>query len=190
MKILGDTKSEKIRAFLVVEAKNPIGVGKILKESEGGQTLAILQALVDFGQTSSIVIKDNFGNKLQEWNVIWARDITRRQSKEIFRQILDLVESTKTFEMFVLSCWEEDKYGADRHVAFDIDDSFQKTKLRLKEALTKWRIIEKYNYRAPSDIKYYEFRMDYRKCDKNFQEVGMFDNIKVIKIQNISLRLL
>ena len=172
-------KTDKIRAFLVVESKNPIGLGKIVKESEGIQTLKILQTLVDFGQTSTITIKDNFGNFLQNWNVIWAKDISRRQSKEVLGQILSLVDNTKTYEMSVLSVWEKNPLGKMQHVAFDIDDSYQDTKLRLKEALTKWRLVDRYNYRAPSDIKYDELRMDYAKCDEKFQEVGMFDNIKV-----------
>ena len=85
--------------------------------------------------------------------------------KIIIRKLLAEVEGSRNYEMFVIGGTEINPDGNDRemHVALDIDDSVQNCKFKIREALNRWSLVEHYNYRAPADIKYEQFRKDYRK---------------------------
>ena len=85
--------------------------------------------------------------------------------KVIIRKLLAEVEGSRNYEMYVIGGVEIDPNGirGEMRVALDIDDSVQNCKFKIREALTRWSLVEHYNYRAPVEIKYEQFRKDYRK---------------------------
>ena len=84
--------------------------------------------------------------------------------KVVIRKLLAEVENSKNYEMFVIGGTETNPDGISKEVrvALDIDDSTQNGKFKIKEAIKRWSLVENYNYRAPIEIKYEEFRKDYR----------------------------
>ena len=65
--------------------------------------------------------------------------------------------------MFVISGMKINPDGTESHVALDLDDSTQYGKFKSIESLKRWGMVEHYNYRAPSEIKYDCFQKDYRR---------------------------
>ena len=175
--------SEKIWAFAVLSTKLPAGIGKVLMDSGGVNTTNFIQAMVDYGIHTKIVVKDNFGKTKFEWVIIFSKEINRKQLKQVIRQLLNEHPDCQNYEMFVISGHEEvlkDNHWSIQNIALDIDDSVQKGKFKVLEALKRWNLIESNNYRASPEVKYNEFRKEYRKLDDNGREINIFDNIKVI----------
>ena len=115
-------------AFAIVKSKTPTGIGQLFKDCEGQNACKMVQTFTDYGIPCKLSIKDNFGNPLYSWSLIWAKDIGRRQAKEVIRSILNHVELTSKFEMFVCSVTNEiTEFGHQitKHTAFDLDDSYQ-----------------------------------------------------------------
>ena len=160
-------------AFAVVESESPTGLGQLFKDTEGTEAYKLLQTFNDYGVTSQITVRNNFGQKLFEWSVVWSSDTTRRQGKDIIRTLLNHVERTENYEMFVCSVWESEK-----HVAFDLDDSFENGKIKINEFMKRWRIIKSYNYRAPDAIKYDEIRECLQTCNEDYRENTFFGKLK------------
>ena len=166
-------------AFAVVKSKTPTGIGQIFKDCEGSNSYKLMQAMTDFGFPCNLTVRNNFGRVLHNWSIIWAKDIMRHQGKEIIRTLLNQLEVTQNFEMFVCSAWQEieGKSQQMKHVAFDLDDSHQNGKVKVDEAMRRWGIIRRYNYRAPTAIKYDEMLENYEPCDVDYKHLRFF-NVK------------
>ena len=168
-------------AFALVESSTPSGLGQMFKDADGMNAHKLLQTLTDYGIPSKIIVKNNFGKILFEWSIIWSLETTRRQGKDIIRSLLNQVEMTDNYEMFIISAWEqklENGEKVEKHVAFDLDDSYQNGRIKVNEFLKRWRIIQKYNYRAPDSIKYDEIREKLEKCDEEYKEKAFFGNLQ------------
>jgi hypothetical protein len=159
-------------AFAVVKSKTPTGLGQVFNDCEGLNTYKCLQTFVDFGIPCELVIKNNFGRISHKWYLIWAKDVTRQQGKEIIRTLLNQLEVSQKFEMFICSFWQNmGEENKSSHIAFDLDDSHQNGKLKIIEAKRRWRIIKKYNYRAPPSIKYDMIQENYETCDVDYRQL-------------------
>ena len=156
--------SEKIWGFVLLKSETQVGLGRIMSNEYGTNTTSFIQALIDFGIQCTIVVKDIFGRHIYEWSVVFAKEINRRRMKVIIRKLLAEVEGSRNYEMFVIGGTETspDGVGKEMHVALDLDDSTQNGKFRIREAIKRWSLVEHYNYRAPSEVKYEQFRKDYR----------------------------
>ena len=168
-------------AFAIVEADTPSGLGKMFKDAEGINAHKLLQTFTDYGIPTRICVKDNFGKPLFEWSIMWSMETTRRQGKDIIRTLLNQVEQSQMYEMFVISAWEDkviDGQAVKKHVAFDLDDSYQNGKIKALEFLKRWRIVKKYNYRAPDSIRYDEIREKMDNCDEDYKEKTLFGNLQ------------
>ena len=168
-------------AFALVESQTPSGFGQMFKDADGMEAHKLLQTLTDYGVPTKIVVKNNFGRVLFEWSIIWSLETTRKQGKDIIRTLLNQVEETQNYEMFVISAWEKKLNGNDmteKHVAFDLDDSYQNGRIKISEFLKRWRVVKKYNYRAPDSIKYDEIREKLEQCDENYKEKVFFGNLQ------------
>ena len=156
--------SEKVWGFVLLKSEGQVGLGSIMSNENGGNSTTLMQALVDFGIHCNLTVKDMFGRHIYEWSVVFSREINRRRMKVIIRKLLAEVESSRNYEMFVLGGTEINPNGIKNevHVALDIDDSTQNCKFKIREAIKRWSLVENYNYRAPKEIKYDEFRKDYR----------------------------
>ena len=157
--------SDKIWGFVLLKSEAQVGLGKILANEDGVNTTSFVQALIDFGTHCTIAVKDIFGRQIYDWSVIISKEINRRRLKVIIRKLLAEVKGSKDYEMFVIGGTEVDPNGNNSamRVALDIDDSTQNCKYKIREALKRWSLVENYNYRAPKNIKYEQFRKDYRK---------------------------
>ena len=91
--------------------------------------------------------------------------------KVVIRKLLAEVEGSKNYEMFIIGGTEIDPNGnnSEMRVALDVDDSTQNCKYKIREAIKRWSLVENYNYRAPKNIKYEQFRKDYRKVLNIFE---------------------
>ena len=165
-------------AFAMVESETPCGLGQMFKDADGMDAHKLLQTLTDYGVPTKITVKNNFGKKLFEWSVMWSVETTRRQAKDIIRSLLNHVESTENYEMFVISAWERTKMGERKHVAFDLDDSYENGRVKVYESIKRWQVVRNYNYRAPDSIKYDEIREIYDICDNNYKETTFFGNVQ------------
>jgi hypothetical protein len=171
--------SDKIWGFVLLKSEAQIGLGKILSNEDGVNTTSFVQALMDFGTHCTITVKDIYGRRIYDWSVIFSKEINRRRMKVVIRKLLAEVKESKNYEMFVIGGTEKDPNGINSamRVALDIDDSTQNCKYKIREALKRWSLVENYNYRAPQNIKYEQFRKDYRKVLKHIR-------IKSRKISN------
>jgi hypothetical protein len=168
-------------AFAIVKSKTPTGIGQLFKDAEGQNACKLVQIFTDYGITSNLTIKDNFGNNLFKWSLIWAKDVGRRQAKEVIRTLLNHMDITKNFEMYVCSTIRKEMlFGTEKtiHMAFDMDDSYQNSKVKITEASKRWKIIKNYNYRAPESIRYDEILENFQTCDKDYKEMGFFNSIQ------------
>ena len=131
----------------------------------GVNTTTFIQTMIDFGVHCTVKIKDIFGREIYEWSIIFSKEINRRRMKIIIRKLLAEVEGSRNYEMYVIGGTEinPDGWNSEMRVALDIDDSVQNCKFKIQEALNRWSLVEQYNYRAPSEVKYEQFRKDYRK---------------------------
>jgi hypothetical protein len=156
--------SDKIWGFVLLKSETQVGLGRIMSNESGTNTTTFIQALIDFGIHCRITVKDIFGRHIYEWSVIFAKEINRRRMKVVIRKLLAEVEGSKNYEMFVIGGTETNPDGVSKelHVALDLDDSTQNCKFRIREAIKRWSLVENYNYRAPSEVKYDQFRKDYR----------------------------
>ena len=157
--------SEKIWGFVLLKSETQVGLGRIMSNEYGTNTTTFIQALIDFGIHCTIVVKDIFGRHIYEWSVVFAKEINRRRMKVIIRKLLAEVEGSRNYEMFVIGGTETNPDGISKemHVALDLDDSTQNCKFRIREAIKRWSLVETYNYRAPIEVKYEQFRKDYRR---------------------------
>ena len=168
-------------AFAMVKSKSPTGIGRMFRDCEGNSAYKLLQSLTDFGIPINLVVKNNFGRILFNWSLIWAKDTTRKQGKQVIRELLNQVDTTKNYEMFVCSLWnqiEKDGVMTENHVAFDLDDSHQDGKVLPNEAFRRWHIVKRYNYRAPTHIKYDQMEENYAQSDENYKELQFLDKKK------------
>ena len=168
-------------AFAMVESKTPSGLGQMFKDTDGMDAYKLLQTFTDYGVPTKISVKNNFGKPLFEWSIMWSSETTRRQGKDIIRTLLNQVEGSEKYEMFVISAWEErliDNEKVEKHVAFDLDDSYQNDRIKAHEFIKRWNIVRRYNYRAPDSIKYDEIREKMEKCDDDYKEKTLFGNLK------------
>jgi hypothetical protein len=163
-------------AFALVESNTPCGLGQMFKDADGMDAHKLLQTFTDYGVPSKVMIKNNFGKVLFEWSIMWSVETTRRQAKDIIRSLLNQVETTDNYEMFVISTWEEDENGNKKHVAFDLDNSYENGRVKVYECLKRWRVVKNYNYRAPDSIKYDEIREKFEGCDEKYKEKTFFEN--------------
>ena len=103
----------------------------------------------------------------------------RKQSKTVIRTLLNQMDITSNFEMFICSVVQNEmKFGAigPVHIAFDLDDSYQNGKVKIAEATKRWRMIKSCNYRAPSSIKYDRMIENYQSCNENYKELPFFND--------------
>jgi hypothetical protein len=163
--------SDKIWGFVLLKSEKQIGLGKILSSENGVNTTTFVQSMVDFGIHCTISIKDIYGRHIYDWSVIFSKEINRRRMKVVIRKLLAEVEGSKNYEMFIIGGTEIDPNGnnSEMRVALDVDDSTQNCKYKIREAIKRWSLVENYNYRAPQNIKYEQFRKDYRKVLNIFE---------------------
>ena len=156
--------SEKVWGFVLLKAEAQVGLGKIMSNEQGVNTTSFIQALVDFGVHCTIAVKDIYGRHIYDWAVVFSKEINRKRMKVIIRKLLAEVKGSSNYEMFVIGGIEVNPDGNNREmrVALDIDDSTQNCKYKIREAIKRWSLVETYNYRAPAEVKYDQFRKDYR----------------------------
>jgi hypothetical protein len=156
--------SEKVWAFVLLKSEAQVGLGRIMSNEFGVNTTSFIQALVDFGIHCTIAVKDIYGRHIYDWAVVFSKEINRKRMKVIVRKLLAEVEGSRNYEMFVIGGTEVNPNGnnTEMRVALDIDDSTQNSKYKIREAIKRWSLVETYNYRAPAEVKYEQFRKDYR----------------------------
>ena len=148
-------------AFWTIKAERTTGLGKILRTNFPVNQIDLLQILANEGVSAKLTFKNLKGEVKNEIHLIWANQISQKDTKYVIKVVLEKLKLREKFELGVLSILKDKFEGSTPKIyPVDLIEPIESTP---EEKIKKWETIRRWSQNPETSewAKYGEFPQEY-----------------------------
>ena len=132
-------RQEKILAFWAINSDRTLGLGKILRSNFPINQIDLLQIMANEGVATKVTFRNLEGEIKNEVQLIWAKNISQKDTKYALQVILGKLKHAEKYEMGVIAVLKEQSIrGGAKILPLDILEPSVATP---EGKIMKWKTI-------------------------------------------------